>query len=75
MQTQEDRSTTTFSTRMPQQSKLIRSRDEWRTKAVQRANEIREYRKTHRRNREHIAELKQQLNVLQQAVDADKKNS
>jgi hypothetical protein len=60
---------------MPQLSKLIRSRDDWRTKAVQRANELREHRKTHKRNRAHIAELKQQLDTLQQAAEADKKNA
>jgi len=59
---------------MPQLSKLIRSRDDWRTKAVQRANELREHRKTHKRNRAHIAELKQQLDALQQAAEADKKS-
>ena len=58
---------------MPQLSKLIRSRDDWRTKAVQRANELREYRKTHKRNRAHIAELKQQIDALQQIAEAKKK--
>lgn len=60
---------------MPQLSKLIRSRNDWRTKAVQRANELREHRKTHKRNRAHIVELKQQLDTLQQAAEADKKNA
>jgi len=31
---------------MPQMSKIIHSRNEWREKAVQRANEIREYRQS-----------------------------
>ncbi len=52
---------------------VIRSRDDWRTKTVQRADELREHRKTHKRNRAHIAELKQQIDTLQQAVEVDKK--
>jgi len=60
---------------MPQLSKLIRSRDDWRTKAVQRADEIREHRKTHKRNREQIAEIKRLLNELQQAAEDNKKNT
>jgi hypothetical protein len=60
---------------MPQLSKLIRSRDDWKTKAVQRANEIREYRKTIKRRQEQIAEIKSQLNALQQAAEDNKKNT
>jgi hypothetical protein len=59
---------------MPQLSKLIRSRDDWRTKAVRRADEIREHRKTHKRNQEQLAELKRQLKYLQQAAEDNKKN-
>jgi hypothetical protein len=59
---------------MPQQSKLIRSRDEWKKKSVQRATEIREYRKTVKRNNEKIAELKKQVAELKEDIDA-KKNS
>ena len=58
---------------MPQLSKLIHSRNDWRTKAVQRANEIRGYRKTNKRNQERIAEIKRQLNTLQQAAEDNKK--
>ena len=60
---------------MPQLSKLIRSRDDWRSKAILRANEIREHKKTHKRNREQIAEIKRLLKQLQQAAEEDKKNT
>lgn len=59
---------------MPQLSKIIRSRDDWREKAVQRADEIREHRKTHKRHQKKIAEIKQQINELQQAAEDTKKN-
>jgi hypothetical protein len=60
---------------MPQLSKLIRSRGNWKTKAVQRATEIREHRKTIKRQQEQIAEIKRQLNALQQAAEDNKKNT
>jgi len=60
---------------MPQLSKLIRSRDDWRTKAVRRADENREHRKTIKRHQEQIAEIKRQLNALQQAAEDNKKNT
>jgi uncharacterized coiled-coil protein SlyX len=61
---------------MPQLSKLIRSRDDWKTKAVQRANEIREHRKTIKRRQEQITKIKSQLNALQQqAAEDNKKNT
>ncbi len=59
---------------MPQLSKLIRSRDDWRSKAILRANQIREHRKTHKQNREQIAEFKRLLKELQQAAEEAKKN-
>lgn len=46
---------------MLQMSKLINSRNEWRQKAVQRAEEVRELRKAKRRYQAKIAELKAQL--------------
>jgi hypothetical protein len=58
---------------MPQLSKVIRSRNDWRSKAILRANQIREHRKTHKQNREQIAEFKRQLKGLQQVAE-DKKN-
>ena len=49
---------------MPQKSKLIQSRDEWKRKAVQRSDELREQRKALKRNQAKIAELKIQLRAL-----------
>jgi len=60
---------------MLQQSKLIRSRDEWKTKAVQRATEIRERRKAEKRSKEKIAELSQQISELNLALEDAKKNT
>lgn len=58
---------------MPQVSKIIRSRDEWRCKAVQRGDEIREHRKTQKRNQKKIENLKLQIDAMEQAA-GDKKN-
>jgi len=57
---------------MLQRSKLIRSRDEWKDKAVQRSYEIREHRKSRKRYLEQIAELKAQVREISQANE-DKK--
>ena len=46
---------------MPQISKVLNSRDDWKNKAVERATEIREFRKTQTRHLKKIAELKRQL--------------
>jgi hypothetical protein len=59
---------------MLQQSKLIRSREEWKTKAVQRAAEIRERRKAEKRSQEKMAELCRQIGELNRAVEDAKKN-
>lgn len=59
---------------MVQRSKLLRSRDEWKSKAIKRAYEVREHRKTHKRYQEKIAELKIQLHVMEQTKE-DKKNA
>ena len=58
---------------MPQMSKLVQSRDEWRNKANTRADEIRENRKTNKRHRETIAELKLQVKELEQKLEVAKK--
>jgi len=58
---------------MLQQSKIIQSRDEWKRKAVQRAYEIREQRKTHKRYQEKVTELKATIHTLEQAREAHKK--
>ncbi len=57
---------------MPQRSKLIRSRDEWKNRAVSRANEIRDRRKAEKRLRGRIAELERQVEELKQAAGSDK---
>lgn len=59
---------------MVQRSKLLRSRDEWKSKAIKRAYEVREHRKTQKRYQEKIAELKVQLQVMEQTRE-DKKNA
>ncbi len=58
---------------MFQLSKLINSRDIWKEKAVNRANEIRELRKTKKRQQDKITELKAKINELQN--NPSKKNS
>ena len=73
--TRSHQATTAIDNAMPQLSKLIRSRDEWRKKAVLRATEIRERRKTENRNKEKIAELKKQMDELKQVIEDNKKNS
>jgi len=62
---------------MLQYSKVINSRDEWKCKAVQRADEIRELKKTRKRLKEKIAELKVQNQGAKQTPEHeyDKKNS
>jgi hypothetical protein len=60
---------------MLQQSKLLQSRDEWKEKAVQRANEIRERRKSEKRNREAIFELQKKNEELIKIVDDVKKTT
>ncbi len=50
---------------MLQMSKIIRSRDEWKRKAVMRANELREFRKTNKHNQDKIAELKAQIKAME----------
>jgi len=60
---------------MLQRSKLISSRDEWKSKAVQRADEIRELKKTRKRLKEKIAELKAENLTAKQTPERDKKNS
>ena len=59
---------------MLQMSKLLRSREEWKNKAVRRAEENREFRKSKKRHQERIGELKAQLASLEQVIQ-DKKNN
>ncbi len=58
---------------MLQISKVIRSREEWKRKAVIRANEIREFRKTNKRSEDKIAELKAQIKAMEQASEEENK--
>lgn len=59
---------------MLQISKVIQSRDEWKRKAVQRANIIRDNRKQKKHTHKKIAQLKKKIQDLEQA-DQSKKNS
>ena len=58
---------------MLQMSKLIQSRDDWKRKAVMRANEIREFRKTKKRYQERIAELNAQIQAMEPMAFDEKK--
>ena len=51
---------------MLQSSKIYQSRNDWRKKAVERADEIREYRKTTQRHKDTIAQLKEEIKALKQ---------
>jgi uncharacterized coiled-coil DUF342 family protein len=53
---------------MLQPSKLLKSRNEWREKAIKRADEQREQRKVSKRHRETIAELKAKIEDLKQEL-------
>lgn len=59
---------------MLQKSKILRSRDEWKSKAVQRSAEIREHRKIQKRYQTKIAELKMQIDEMKEQADESKKN-
>ena len=58
---------------MLQRSKIIRSRDEWKLKAVRRAEELREQRKTLLRYRQKVARLKAEITALETATGIPKK--
>ena len=51
---------------MLQKSKVIESRNDWREKAVRRANEVRELRVIKKRHQQRIAELKAQISATEQ---------
>ena len=53
---------------MLQMSKILCSRNEWKDKAIQRASELREQRKTQRRHLSKIVELKAQIKELKMPV-------
>jgi hypothetical protein len=58
-----------------QQSKILRSLKGWREKAIERADEIREYRKMEKRHQKTIGELKQTIKNLQQELEDKKKRN
>ena len=58
---------------MPQISKILNSRDEWKNKAIERAAKLRELRKSQQRHLEKIADLKRQNCQLELLVE--KKNT
>jgi hypothetical protein len=57
---------------MLQYSKVVKSRDEWKNKAVQRAGDICEHRKAKKRYLETIVKLKEQI-ILMEQVSGGKK--
>lgn len=57
---------------MLQYSKVVKSRDEWKNKAVQRADDIRENRKAKKRYLETIAKLKEKILLMEQASGGKK---
>lgn len=59
---------------MLQNSKILQGRNTWKIKAIERGNEIREYKKIKKRHQEKIAELKLQNRELKKMIEA-KKNS
>jgi len=56
---------------MLQTSKLYQARNDWRKKAMERADEIREYRKTTKRHKETISELKEEVKRLKQQLNKE----
>lgn len=59
---------------MLQYSKLIQSREDWKRKAVERSEALREQRKAHKRSQAKIAELKAQLRTEPVEATVKKKN-
>lgn len=58
---------------MLQHSKIVRSRDDWKRKAVERAENVREHKKTEKRHRQQIAQMKAQISTLEQAIREKKR--
>jgi hypothetical protein len=55
-------------------SKIIQSRDDWRSKAVSRATALREHRKTEKRHGIKLAALQETCAELKQLIEDTKKN-
>jgi hypothetical protein len=58
---------------MLQLSKVLRGREEWKEKALRRAHELREHRKTQSRYQRRISELKMRIKQLEAVVPPPKK--
>jgi uncharacterized protein YlxW (UPF0749 family) len=56
---------------MLQTSKILHSREQWKGKAIRRANEVRDLKKSKYRYQKRIEELKSQISQLEQ--DSEKK--
>ncbi len=54
-------------------SRMRRSRDSWKSKATERAEQLREYRKTKARDRQRIGELQARIEQLQDDLSQEKK--
>ena len=59
---------------MLQHSKILKSRDEWKDKAVRRATEIRERKKAEKKQKEAFTELTKKNAELVKLVEDAKKN-
>jgi len=60
---------------MLQLSKILKSRDEWRDKAKQRAKEIWEMRKVHKYYQERVSNLIEENQVLKKEIKESSENS
>jgi hypothetical protein len=60
---------------MLQISKLTHSRNDWKNKAVKRAEEIKALKKAQKRHKQKMADIKLQLKSFQQAAEDNKKNT
>ena len=58
---------------MLQHSKIVRSLDDWKRKAVERAEKVREHKKTEKRHRQQIAQMKACISTLEQAIGEKKR--
>ena len=60
---------------MLQYSKVLKSREEWKQKACERANQQREDRKTKKRHQVQIADLKNQVTLLEEDLSMTEKKA
>ena len=60
---------------MPQFSKILKSQQYWKKKAIERGNENRELRKTKNRHKNKISQLKAELKQMETSKGEDKKKS